>query len=90
MFAGIAGFLGISALRLGMYAALVALVLGGAAALRQHYVNKGFQNAIIAVKKQDDRAAAAAAKVQRKADECAENSWWDVISQSCKLDEEVK
>lgn len=88
MFGGIAGFLGISALRLGIYAALVALVLGGAAIVRQHYINKGYDSAITAVKKQDDRAAAAADKVRRKADECAENSWWDVISQSCKLEEE--
>lgn len=90
MFAGIAGFLGISALRLGLYVALIAAIVGGALTIRQHYINKGFNNAIVAVKKQDDKAAAAADKVRRRADECSENSWWDVISQSCKLEEEVE
>ena len=26
-------------------------------------------------------------KVQKKADDCSSNSWWDVVSQSCKLED---
>ena len=49
--------------------------------VRQQYVNLGYAKAIAAVKKQDDRAVAAADKVQQRADDCAA-SWWDVISQA--------
>jgi hypothetical protein len=59
----------------------------GALVVRQHYVNLGYAKAIAAVKKQDDRAVAAADKVQQRADDCAANSWWDVILQSCKLEQ---
>lgn len=66
---------------------LAALIFGGWIAVRQHERNIGWKSAIVAVKKQDDRAVAAANKVQQRADECSDNSWWDVISQSCKLEE---
>jgi hypothetical protein len=87
MFATIAEFFGISVLRLAIYAGCIALALGGAVAIRQHYINKGYASAIAAVKKQDDRAVAAADKVKKRADECAADSWWDVVSQSCKLED---
>lgn len=87
LFLTIAGWFGISPIRLIIYAVSVFAVVTGALTIRQHYINKGYKNAIAAVKKQDDRAVAAADKVQQKADECSANSWWDVISQSCKLEE---
>jgi hypothetical protein len=86
MLATVAEFFGISVLRLGIYAGCIALALGGAATIRQHYINKGYHSAIDAVKKQDDRAVAAADRVKKRADECSADSWWDVVSQSCKLE----
>jgi hypothetical protein len=83
----IAGWFGISPLRLIIYAVAVVAVVTGALVVRQHYVNLGYAKAIAAVKKQDDRAVAAADKVQQRADDCAANSWWDVILQSCKLEQ---
>lgn len=66
---------------------LLALIGGTGLAIRQHFVNEGYSHAIAAVKKQDDKAVATADKVQQRADECSGNSWWDVISQSCKLED---
>lgn len=83
----IASTLGISVFRLAIYAACVAAVIAAGITIRQHYVNLGYSKAIAHVKKQDDRAAAAADKVQQRADECSGASWWDVISQSCKLED---
>lgn len=85
----IANLFGISVFRLAIYAACVVAVIVAGFTIRQHFVNEGYKHAIAAVKKQDDRAIAAADKVQQRADECSGNSWWDVISQSCKL-EDVK
>jgi hypothetical protein len=82
----IASFFGISPLRLIVYALLAIAAVAGALTIRQHYVNLGYAKAITAVKKQDDRAVAAANEVQKRADECSADSWWDVISQSCKLE----
>lgn len=82
-----AAFLGINPLRLIAYAAVVVAITVGAITIRQHYVNLGYSKAIAAVKKQDDRAVAAADRVQQKADECVANSWWDVVSQGCKLED---
>jgi hypothetical protein len=83
----IASWLGISPFRLIAYAAIVAAVIVGAITIRQHYINLGYHNAIVAVKKQDDKAKVAAEKVERKANECTDNSYWDVISQNCHLSE---
>lgn len=83
----IAGWFGINPLRLVAYAAVVAAVVVGGLMIRQHYVNLGWNKAIVAVKKQDDRAVAAADKAQQKADQCQADSWWDVISQSCKTED---
>lgn len=83
----IAQFFGISPLRLIIYTAVTIAVIIAGFTIRQHFVNEGYSHAIAAVKKQDDRAVAAADKVQQRADECSGNSWWDVISQSCKLED---
>lgn len=83
----IASALGISVFRLAIYAACVAAVIAAGITIRQHYVNLGYAKAIAAVKKQDNRAVEAAEQVQKKADECTGASWWDVISQSCKLED---
>jgi hypothetical protein len=85
----LAGFFGISVVRLALYAALATAVAGGALAIRQHYINKGYQSAISAVKKQDARAVDAAEKVEQKATVCTgQNGYWDVITQNCKLEAE--
>lgn len=78
--------LGISPMRLITYGVIAFIALGGALTIRQHYINLGWKKAISAVKKQDDKSKAAAEAVDRKADECAANSFWDVISQGCKED----
>lgn len=83
----VAGWFGISAIRLIIYGAIAAAIVVGALTIRQHYVNLGYAKAITAVKKQDDRAVAAADRVQQKANDCAANSWWDVVSQGCLLEE---
>jgi hypothetical protein len=83
----IASFFGISPLRLIVYTVAVIAVIVGALTIRQHFVNEGYSKALVAVKKQDDRAVAAADKVQQAADECTNQSYWDVITQNCKLEE---
>lgn len=72
-----------------VYGVITMLVGGTLLTIRQHYVNLGWKKAIIAVKKQDDRAAAAADVVDQKAQKCTDtNGYWDVVSQGCKLEEE--
>lgn len=84
----IANLFGISVFRLAVYAAIFVAVVTGALVVRQHYINKGYHSAIEAVKKQDDKAVAAAVKVEKKAAECTEaNGYWDVITQGCKLED---
>ena len=84
----IAGWFGISPLRLIIYAVCFVAVIIAGLTIRQHYVNLGYAKAIAAVKKQDDRAVAAAEKVEQKASVCTEKSgWWDVVTQSCKLED---
>lgn len=72
-----------------MIGALLLAAFVGAMAIRQHYINKGYASAIAAVKKQDDKAVAAAVKVEKKAAACQDgiNGYWDVITQSCKLED---
>lgn len=86
MIGTVLGFLGLSPLRAIAYGAIVAAVLVAGLTIRQHYINLGWNKAITAVKKQDERAKDAAEQVERKANECSENSYWDVISASCKAD----
>jgi hypothetical protein len=87
----IANLFGISVFRLIIYAAIFAAVVAGALTIRQHYVNLGYKHAIAAVKKQDDRAVAAANQVEAKAAKCdATNGFWDVVSQNCRLATEEK
>jgi len=82
----IASFFGISPLRLIIYAVAIVAVIVGGLTIRQHYVNLGYHKAIADVKKQDDRAVAAADKVEAKAAKCDETSgYWDVITQNCRL-----
>jgi hypothetical protein len=71
-----------------MIAALVVAIVIAGFAIRQHYVNEGWRNALAAVKKQDDKAVAAAKKVEEKVAECSADSYWDTITQACKTDEE--
>jgi hypothetical protein len=72
-----------------VYAVIAAIVGGALLGIRQHYVNKGWNKAIAAVKKQDDRAAATADRVDETAKKCDESSgYWDVVTQNCKLGED--
>jgi hypothetical protein len=87
MIATIAAALGISPFRLFAYAGIAAAILVGAAALRQHYVNRGWDQALEAVKAQDATAKEAASKAQRSVDACYEaNGTWSVITGSCTLE----
>lgn len=87
----VANFFGISVFRLVMYASIIAAIVGGAIAVRHHYVAIGYHKAISDVKKQDDRAVDAANEVEKRAAKCDETSgYWDVITQNCKLQEDVK
>jgi hypothetical protein len=87
----IANLFGISIFRVVAYGAIIVAVIGGGIAIRQHYVNVGWHKAIAAVKKQDDRAVEAADKVNEMAAKCDEtNGYWDVITQNCKLQEDLK
>lgn len=83
----VAGWFGISPFRLIAYAAIAIAIITGAVTIRQHYINLGYHNALDAVKKQDDKAKTAADKVERKANECSDSSYWDIITQGCKGDE---
>lgn len=83
----VAEWFGISPFRLIAYAAIAITVITGAVTIRQHYINLGYHNAIAAVKKQDDKAKSAAEKVEKKANDCSDSSYWDVITQGCKGDE---
>ena len=72
-----------------IYGIITMLVGGTLLGIRQHYVNKGWRNAIAAVKKQDDRASDAARNVEQTTAKCDEtNGFWDVITQDCRLQEE--
>lgn len=84
----IAGWFGINPFRLIMYSVITVAVTGGAIAVRQHYINKGYASAIAAVKKQDAKAISAAEKVEQKAATCTDqNGYFDVITQRCKLED---
>jgi hypothetical protein len=85
--ARIAAALGISPLRLMIYAGLALAVITAGVTIRNHYVNVGWDTALEAVKKQDTNAKAAASQVQRTVDDCYnENGTWSVITGSCTLE----
>jgi hypothetical protein len=85
----IASFFGISTFRLLIYAGAVVAVIAAGVAIRHHYVSLGYHKAIADVKKQDDRAAEAATKVEKKTAVCTEqNGYWDVLSQRCILEDQ--
>ena len=86
----IANMFGISVFRLIMYAAIFTAVVAGALTIRQHYINIGWHKHAVAVEKQNDTAKAASKEIQRRTDECESQSYWDVISKSCKTEEAVK
>jgi len=86
----IANLFGISVIRLAIYAAIAVAVVTGALVIRQHYVNLGWAKHKAAVEKQDNKAVEAGKEVERKVKACLDNSYWDVITQSCKLDEEIQ
>ncbi|MCK1585498.1 hypothetical protein IVB03_39580 [Bradyrhizobium sp. 168] len=84
----IAGWFGINPFRLIAYAVIFLAIVSGALYVRHHYVALGYHKAIADVKKQDDRAVAAADQVEQKAQVCTDQTgFWDVISQSCKLED---
>lgn len=88
MLLAIANFFGISVFRLVAYFSIVLAITVGAATLRQHYVNLGWNKHRAAVERQDARAVAASKQVEVKTEACSEkNGFWDVITQGCKLED---
>jgi hypothetical protein len=88
MIGSIAALLGISSLRLYVYAALTVAVVIGGFTIRQHFINAGWNKAMIRVQKQNDAAADAARKVESHVNTCSEeNGYWDVVTQGCKMEE---
>jgi hypothetical protein len=85
----IAKMFGISPLRIIVYAAAVMAVVTAAVVIRHHYVSLGYTKALADVKKQDSRAVEAANAVEQKTAACTQgvNGYWDVLTQSCKLDD---
>ena len=84
----IANLFGISVFRLIMYAGIAIAVISALVAVRQHYVNVGWNSHKAAVERQDNIAVAASREVQKRADACSDqNGFWDVITQGCKLQE---
>lgn len=84
----IANMFGISVFRLIMYAGIAIAVISALVAVRQHYVNVGWEKHRAAVERQDNIAISASREVQRRTDACSEqNGFWDVITQGCKLQE---
>lgn len=84
----VAGLLGISPARVIGYFVVIVAVFVAAMTIRQHYINAGWDKAMARVQKQDDAAAAAARKVEKRAAVCSEtNGYWDVVTQGCKLED---
>jgi len=82
----VAGFFGISPLRVVIYAICIASSVGGAIVIREHYVNLGYNRAIADVKAKDKKAEDAANAVQQDAEKCTDtNGFWDVVTQNCML-----
>jgi hypothetical protein len=83
----IAAALGISPLRLMIYAGIAFAVITAGAAYRQSLINTGWDRALEGVKAQDTTAKVAASKVQRTVDDCYNaNGTWSVITGSCTLE----
>jgi hypothetical protein len=82
----VANFLGISPLRLVIYALCAISTLSGLLIVRHHYVELGYNKALSHVAQQDKHAKAAADRVKQAAVKCNEtNGFWDVVSQNCRL-----
>lgn len=87
--AAIASMFGISSFRLIAYAVIAVGVVVGALTIRQHYIDKGYDKALTKVEKQNDSAKGAAEQVRKQIAVCNDQtSYWDVITQSCKLDDD--
>lgn len=86
----IAAKLGISLLRVWLYAGIIAFVSTGALIIRQHYIDIGWEKHKVAVEKQDGRTKEASRKVDEKIAKCQEgvNGYWDVVTKGCKLEDE--
>jgi hypothetical protein len=83
----IAAALGISPLRLLIYAGIAVAVITAGVSIRNHYVNVGWDKALEAVKAQDTTAKVAASNAQRTVDDCYNaNGTWSVITGSCTLE----
>lgn len=83
----LAGWFGISPLRLIIYGAAAISVVVGAVSIRQHYINRGWDSAIHAIEKQNSVAADAARRAQRSVDQCYdEGGTWSTITGTCTLE----
>lgn len=80
-------FLALIPIRYWIYGAAAVAVVLGLVALRQHYVNAGWDSALDAVKQQNAVAAEAASKAQMTVDRCyAQGGMWSTISGKCTLE----
>lgn len=84
----ITGALGISSLRLYVYLAVTVAIIIAGLTVRQHYINVGWDKAMVRVQKQDNAAIDAAKKVEKHVAVCSDaNGYWDVVTQGCKLED---
>lgn len=85
----IANLFGISVFRLAVYAGIFVAVITAGLTIRQHYINVGWYKHQAKVERQDNAAVAASKRVEEKTNVCTDQTgFWDVISQSCKLEDE--
>lgn len=80
-------FLALIPIRWWIYGAAALAVIAGLVALRQHYVNAGWDHALEAVKQQNATAKDAASKAQLTVDRCYEaGGLWSTITGKCSLE----
>lgn len=80
-------FLALVPLRYWIYLASVVALCAGLLALRQHYVNAGWDRALETVKAQDATAKEAASRAQGSVDRCYDTGGtWSVITGNCTLE----
>ena len=80
-------FLALIPLRYWLYGAAALAIVLGLVAVRQHYINAGWDKALEAVKTQDATAKDAASKAQLTVDRCyVANGAWSTITGKCTLE----
>jgi NhaP-type Na+/H+ or K+/H+ antiporter len=83
----IANLFGISVFRLAIYASCIVAVIAAGVTIRQHYIDVGWYKHKAAVEKQDSRSIEASKQIEERAQKCAADSFWDVVTNGCKLED---